>query len=71
MITESETNMATDINTQNLDENGEFSATMEYGKMITTKTISGKTTTEEKPYSGISPNALQGPFLGKLPSKLC
>jgi len=53
MITESETNMATDINTQNLDENGEFSATMEYGKMITTKTISGKTTTEEKPYSGM------------------
>lgn len=53
MITESETNMATDIITQNLDENGEFPATMEYGKMISTTTISGKTTTEEKPYSGM------------------
>ncbi len=53
MITESETNMATDITTQNLDENGEFPATMEYGKMISTTTISGKTTTEEKPYSGM------------------
>jgi hypothetical protein len=53
MITESVTNMATDIITQNLDKNGEFPATMEYGKMISLTTISGKTTTEEKPYSGM------------------
>lgn len=53
MITESKTNMATNIITQSLDENGEFPATMEYGKMISTTTISGKTTTEEKPYSGM------------------
>lgn len=53
MITESETNMATNIITQNLDGNGEFPATMEYGKMISTTAISGKTTAEEKPYSGM------------------
>jgi hypothetical protein len=53
MITESETNMSTDIITQNLDKNGEFPATMEYGKIISKTTISGKTTTEEKPYSGM------------------
>jgi hypothetical protein len=53
MITESEMNMSTDIITEKLDENGEFPATMEYGKMISTTTISGKTTTEEKPYSGM------------------
>ena len=53
MITESETNMATDIITQNLDENGEFPATMEYGKMISTTTVNGKITTEEKPFSGM------------------
>lgn len=54
LITESETNMATDIITHNLNENGEFPATLEYGKMISKTTISGKTTTEEKPYSGMT-----------------
>ncbi|PQB05784.1 hypothetical protein BST85_13430 [Aureitalea marina] len=53
MITESETNLATDIITQNLDENGEFPATMEYGKMTSKTTIAGKSTSEEKPYSGM------------------
>jgi hypothetical protein len=53
MIMESETNMATDIITKNLDKNGEFPGTIEYGKMISKTIISGKTTTEEKPYSGM------------------
>ena len=53
MITESEMNMSTDIITEQLDENGEFPAIMKYGKMISTTTISGKTTKEEKPYSGM------------------
>jgi hypothetical protein len=53
MITESETNMSTDIITRELDENGEFSATMEYGKIISTTTINGETSTKEKPYSGM------------------
>ncbi|WP_339608263.1 hypothetical protein [uncultured Roseivirga sp.] len=53
IITESETNMSTDIITHELDKNGEFTATMEYGKMISNTTINGKTTTEEKPYSGM------------------
>lgn len=53
MITESETNMATYIITQNFDKNGELPATIEYGKMTSTTIIGGKTTTEEKPYSGM------------------
>ncbi|WP_338813318.1 hypothetical protein V9L05_18350 [Bernardetia sp. Wsw4-3y2] len=53
MINESEMNMETNTFTQSLDENGELAATVEYGKMISTTTIGGKTTTEEKPYSGM------------------
>lgn len=53
IITNSETSMATEIITQNLDRNGDFPALIEYGKMISQTTISGITTTEEKPYSGM------------------
>lgn len=53
MITESETNMSTDIITDKLDKNGEFPATMNYGKMISKTIINGQATTEEKPYSGM------------------
>jgi hypothetical protein len=53
MITKNETNLSTAIITEKLDKNGEFLAMMEYRKMISTTTISGKTTTEEKPYSGM------------------
>lgn len=53
MIMESETNMSADIIMHELDKNGEFPATIEYGKMISTTTVNGKTTTEEQPYSGM------------------
>lgn len=53
MITESETNMSTEIITEKFDKNGELPATMNYGKIISKSLINGKETIEEKPYSGI------------------
>lgn len=53
MITESEMNLSTELSTGALAENGEFPAIIQYGAMISTNTISGKTTSEENPYSGM------------------
>jgi hypothetical protein len=53
MITERISNFPTKIITEKLDENGEIPATLEYGKIISTTTISGKSTSEEKSYSGM------------------
>jgi hypothetical protein len=53
MITQSESNMPSEIVTHELEENGEFSATLQYGKIISTTTINGETTTKEKPFSGM------------------
>lgn len=53
IFTEEITDLSTEITTYDLEENGEFLAKLEYGKMISTKTINGKTSSEELPFSNM------------------
>ncbi len=53
IITKSETNMVSDIVTQDFDENGELPAVIQYEKMISTTTVNGKKTLDIKPESDI------------------
>jgi len=51
MITENETNMSTNLITQSKKVNGEFLATIQYGQIISSTTVNGETTIDEKPFS--------------------
>ncbi|RYM34649.1 hypothetical protein ERX46_04545 [Brumimicrobium glaciale] len=52
MIVNSEVKISSNIFTDNINENGETPATMNYGEMISTNTINGETKTEKLPLSG-------------------
>lgn len=53
MIMDTKSSINTKTFTDNFDKNGRLPATIEYGKMISEKTINGEKTEEEKPYSGM------------------